>query len=123
MAAGLLDVATFGLASLPDRLAVVDLRGADIDFDSEFAAHPFDENVELKFADAGDDGLTGFLVRMDAEGRILFGEFGEGNAHLFLIGFGLRLHRLFKDGFGEDELFKNDWAAFIAEGIAGGRGL
>ena len=78
---------------------------------------------ELKLANASDDGLTAIWVGVNAEGWVFFGQFDERVGHLFLVGFGLWLHRFFQDWFWEGEGFKDDWLVFIGEGVAGGRGL
>jgi hypothetical protein len=72
------------------------LRFANVGFNAEFAAHPVDQDIELKLADATDDGLAGFVIGMDTEGRVFLSQLGEGDLHLFHIGFGLRLHRFFQ---------------------------
>ena len=55
-----------------------------------FTAHTVDDDVELELAHAGDQGLAGLFVGRDLEGRILFGQLGQGDAHLLLVGLGLR---------------------------------
>src|SRR5690606_37843527 len=57
-----------------DRLAVGDLRLADVRLDLELATHAVHEDVEVELAHAADDGLTGLVVLADAEGRVLLGE-------------------------------------------------
>src|SRR6185437_9098485 len=57
--------------SLGDRLAVGHLRRTDIGFHLELALHAIDDDVEMKLAHAGDDGLARFLVGLDPEARIL----------------------------------------------------
>jgi hypothetical protein len=115
MAAGLLDVTAFGLARAFDRFAVVDLRFANVGFNAEFAAHTVNEDIELKLADATDDGLAGFVIGMNAEGRVFLSQLGEGDFHLFHIGFRLRLHRFFKHRLREDKSFQNDGLIRIGE--------
>src|SRR6185369_7173580 len=71
-AAGLLLVRVLDLLHLaPDRLAVGDLRAADVRLDLELAAHPVDQHLQVQFAHAGDDRLAGLLVGPDLEGRVL----------------------------------------------------
>src|SRR5690606_11127579 len=107
-------------AGLGDALAVGDLGLADIGFHVELAAHAVYDDVQVQFAHAGDDGLTGFLIGPDPDGRILRRELAKGHAHFFLIRLGARLdgdgnHRL-----GEFHALQNDDLLEIAQGIASG---
>ncbi len=107
-AAGLADKLAFGLDGLADRFLVGDLRRADIGFDLEFAEHAVDDDVEMQFAHAGDQGLSGFLVGIGPEGRVFFSQLGEGNHHLVLAGLGFRLDGHLNDRFGEIHGFQDD---------------
>ena len=101
-AAGLLLVAVDDLLDrLGDRLAVGDLRLADVGVDLELAQHAVDEHLEVQLAHAGDDRLAGLLVGADLEGRVLLGERGERLAQLVLVGLGLRLDGDVDDRLGE----------------------
>src|SRR5438876_1053690 len=81
--AGLLLVGVVDLHHLAaDRLAVGDLRAADVRLDLELALHPVDEHLEVQLAHAGDDRLTGLLVGAYLEGRVLLGEALDGGAEL-----------------------------------------
>ena len=63
------------LGRAADGLAVGDLRLADVGRDLELADHPIDEHVEVQLtAHAGDEGLRGLQVGVDAEGRVLLGQ-------------------------------------------------
>ena len=74
LAAGLADEAAVALGRAADRLAVGDLGLADVGRDLELADHPVDEDVEVQLAHAGDAGLAGLLVGVDAERRVLLGQ-------------------------------------------------
>ena len=105
---------------LADGLAVGDLRLALVALDLEFTTHTVDDDVELELAHAGDQGLAGLFVGRDLEGRILFGQLGQGDAHLLLISLGLRLdghldHRI-REGHGVE----GDRVVDGAQGVAGG---
>ena len=52
LAAGLADEAAVALGGAADRLAVGDLRLADVGGDLELADHPVDEHVEVQLAHA-----------------------------------------------------------------------
>src|SRR5690606_12405664 len=106
-----------------DRLAIGNLRRADIGLDLELALHAIDENVEVKLAHARDDGLAGFLVGLDAERRVFGGEASEREAHLLLVGLGLRLDGDVDDRLRELHALKNDLVGRIRERITRGRVL
>ena len=87
-AAGLADEAGDDLlAALADRLAVGDLGLADVGLDFELAQHPVDDDLEVELAHPVDQGLAGFLVGFDPEGRVLLAEPLQGLTHLLLVGF------------------------------------
>ena len=67
------------------------LRRPDVALDLELALHAVDQDFEVKFAHALDDGLARFVIGRDAERGIFGGQAVEGNAHLFLVGLGLSL--------------------------------
>src|SRR5205823_5567510 len=56
------------------RLAVGHLRLADVRLDAELALHAVDQHLEVQLAHARDDRLTGLLVRVDTERRVLLVE-------------------------------------------------
>src|SRR5690606_4596726 len=117
----LVRVVFFGLAR--DRFAIGNLRRTDIGLDLELATHAVDEDVEVEFAHAGNDGLAGFLVGLDAEGRVFGRQAVERETHLFLVALGLRLDGDLDDRLGEFHAFEDDGLRRIAERIAGRRFL
>ena len=104
-------------------LTIGDLRGADIGLDLELAPHAVDDDLEMELAHALDDGLAGFLIGADAEGRILLRQAIERDAHLFLVGLRLRLDRDFDHRLGELHALQHDRMGRIAQRIAGGGAL
>ena len=70
-AAGLLRVPHLAVGRTGERLLVGDLRLADARLDAELALQTVDDDLEVQLAHAGDDDLTGLLVGLDAEGRVL----------------------------------------------------
>src|SRR3712207_7750767 len=72
------------LDGLADRLAVGDLRLADVGLDLELAPHAVDEDLQVQLAHARDDRLAGLLVEADLEGRVLLGQLLDGRAQLLL---------------------------------------
>ena len=122
-AAGLLLVRVVDLGGLRDRLAIGHLRLADARLHLELAPHAVDDDVEMQLAHAGDDRLAGFLVGLHAERRILGGEPAERDAHLLLVGLGVRLDGDLDDRLGELHALQDDRLQRIAERVAGRRVL
>src|SRR5947209_3114973 len=116
--ARLLDELAFGLERLLEGLAVRDLRLADRRLDAELALHAVDDDLEVQLAHARDDGLAGFLVGVHAERRILLRETAERDAHLFLVGLGLRLDRLRDHRLRELHALERDDVLHVADGFA-----
>src|SRR3546814_1817591 len=87
----------FPYTTLFRSLAVGDLRGADVGVDLELAAHAVDDDVEVQLAHALDHRLAALGVGRDAERRVLLRQAVERDAHLLLVGLGLRLHRHLDD--------------------------
>ena len=83
------------------RLAIGDLRPADVRVHAVLAHQAVDEHLQVQLAHAGDDRLAGFGVRVDAERRILVGQLAQRDAHLVLILLGLGLDRDADDRLGE----------------------
>ena len=108
---------------LRDRLAVRHLRRADVGFDAEFALHAVDEDLEVQLAHARDDRLARFLVGVDAERRVFLREAIERDAHLLLVGLGLRLDGDVDHRLREDHLLEHDHVLRVAQRVAGRRFL
>ena len=102
-----------------DRLAIGDLRRADIGVDLVGALEDVDLDVEMQLAHPLEDGLAGLLVGRDAERRILGGELGQRDAELLLVGLGLRLDRDLDDRIGEFHLLQDHRLLRIAQRVAG----
>ena len=118
--AGLAHELAFLLDLGADRLAVGDLGLAHVGLDLELAAHAVDDDLQVQLTHAGDDGLTGFLVRVHAEGRIFLGELGQRDTHLLLVGLGLRLHRDRDHRLGELHPLERDDVLHVRQRVAGG---
>src|SRR5205807_6425036 len=65
----------------------------------------------------------GVGVGMNAEGGVFFGELGEGDTELVLVGFGLRLDGDGNDGVREPHRLEDDGVPFVAQRVAGARVL
>src|SRR4051812_27718790 len=119
-AAGLLDEAALDLLSGPaDRLAVGHLRAADVRLHAVLAPHAVDEDLEVQFAHAGDLGLAGLLVGLDAERRVLLGEAAQRDGHLLLVDLRLGLDGDLDHGLREVDRLELHGAAGIGQRVAG----
>ena len=101
------------------RLAIGDLRRADIGIHLVGALEDVDLDVEMQLAHALEDGLAGFLIGRHAERRILGRQLGERHAELFLVGLGFRLDRDLDDRIGELHLLQDHRLLRIAQRFAG----
>ena len=84
---------------LRDRLAVGDLRAADVRVDVELAQQAVDDDLEVQLAHPGDERLPRLVVGAHPEGRVLLGQALQARAELVLVGLRLGLdgdrdHRL-----------------------------
>ena len=112
-------MAAVALGRAADRLPVGDPRPADVGRDLELADHAVDEDVQVQLAHAGDAGLAGLLVGVDAEGRVFLGQALEGQGQLVLVGLGLGLDGDFDDRLREDDRLEHDRVIRVAQGVAG----
>jgi hypothetical protein len=115
----LTDVFAFSFGGLADGLAIRNLRLANVRLNVELAHHAIDDDFEVQFAHALDDRLTAVVIGRNPERRIFLRQLVQRDAHLFLVGLGLRLH-----GDGDNRLrelngFKNDRVFFRANGVSG----
>ena len=111
------------LNGLASGLTVGDLRLAHVAVNVELALQAVDDDLEVQLAHAGDDGLTGLLIRVNLEGRVFLGELGETNAHLVLLGLGLGLDGDVDDRVSELDGLEDDGVSLVAQGVTGGGGL
>ena len=108
-AAGLLLVRVIDIGRAGDRLAIGDLRRADIGVDLKLALHAVDDDLEVQFPHALDDRLAALVIDRDAEGRVLGREPRQSLPHLLLVALGLRLDRDLDDRIREFHLFQHNW--------------
>ena len=71
----------------------------------------------------GDEGLARLLIGLHLEGWILVGELGEGQAHLLLIGLGLRLHGHLDHRIREGHGLEGDRVLLVTQRVTGGNVL
>ncbi len=119
-AAGLLDQLAFAAGRAGDGFAVGDLRRAGVGLHLELAAEAVDDDLQVQFTHAGNDGLAGFLVGLDHEGRVLFGEPAEGEREFFLVELGLRFDGHRNDRFREGGRLEHHVVIVGGERVAGG---
>ena len=119
VAAGLTDVAAFGLRRLADGLAISNLRRADGRLDLELTQQTVNDDLQMELAHAGDDRLAGLLVGVGLEGRILFSQTQQAENHLLLTSLGLRLDGDLNNRLRELHLLKDDLVLVVAQGVAG----
>lgn len=83
---GLADEFPFAVRGSLDGFAVGDLWLSSSRLNLELALHAVADDVQMQLTHAGENRLTGVLVRLDAESGILGDEALERSAHLFLVG-------------------------------------
>ena len=106
--AGLTDVLALRLGVRADRLAIGNLRLTDVGLDLVLTHHAVDDDLKVKLAHAGDDGLARIDIGVDIEGGIFLRQLGERHAHLLLVGLRLRLNRNLDDRLGEVDGLEHD---------------
>eukprot|EP01136_Pigoraptor_vietnamica_P024345 Opistho-1_new@6882 len=74
----------------------------------------------MQLAHAGNQGLAGLFVGLDAERRIFLRQALQGDAHFFLVSLGLRFDSLRDDGLGEHHALEHDDGIRITQGFARG---
>ncbi len=117
---GLTNKFTFRLNSLADGFAVSNLRITNSAAYFEFAQQTVNDDIQVKLAHTGNNGLGGFRISVNAEGRILFSQFLQGNAHLFLVCFSFRFNCYGNYRIREYHGFQDNFILLVAEGITSG---
>ncbi len=79
-----------------------------------------DDDLQVQFAHAGDDGLAGFLVGVQPERRIFRGDARQGLAQLVLVRLGGRLDGDVDDRLGNVQGLQDHRFPLIRQGVAGG---
>ncbi len=108
------------LDGLADRLAVRDLRLADVGLDLELTLHTVDQHLEVQLAHTRDDGLAGLFVGVDLEGRVLLGQPLNRGAQTLLVTLRLRLDRDADDRGREVHGLQDDRVLLVAQRLTGG---
>ena len=84
LTAGLTGIFGFLLNSLANLFLVGNLRCTDIRLYLEFTQQSVNDNFQVKLAHTSNDRLTGLIIGIGFEGRILFCELCKRNAHFLL---------------------------------------
>ena len=103
---------------LRDRLAIGDLRRADVGVHAVFAAQAVDDDLQVQLAHAGQDGLAGLLVGLQPQRGILAGQLLQAERHLLDALLGLRLDGDVDDRHREGHALQHDRVGRVGQGVA-----
>ena len=120
VAARLACVLEVGIGSLADGLFVSNLGLTYVGLNVEFTHESVDYYLKMQLAHSGDDGLSGFLIGIELEGRILLGQLLKSYYHLLLACLGLGLYCNPYNRLGELHRFKNYRMILLAKCVTGG---
>src|SRR3989344_2526972 len=105
---------------LTDCFTVSHLGCTNVSLNSKFTLHAINNDLQMQLTHTRDNGLAGFMINLDSKCRILFSQALQGNAHLFLVGFGLRLNGDTDRRLWEGNAFQYYRMGRITQGITGG---
>ena len=120
---GLLRVLAVNVNSLCEGLLISNLRSAYVSLYVELTQQTVYDDIQMKLAHTGNDGLACFFVCSDTEGRILLRQLYKSIAHLVLACLGLWLDRDIDNRLRELHGLQDNRMLLITDGIAGGCGL
>ena len=118
--AGLLRILAVNVNSLCKCLLVSNLRRAYVCLNVELTQQTVNNNVQVKLAHAGDNGLASLLICTYAEGWVLLSQLNQRVAHLILACLGLRLDSNIDNRLREFHGLQDNRILLITDGIAGG---
>ena len=104
--------------SLADGFFISNLWFPNLAFYFKFTFQTVGNDIQVQFAHTGDNGLTGFLIGIGFEGWVFFCQFGQSDAHFFLVSFCTWFNGDIDNWFWEFHGFQNDWRIFCTQGIA-----
>ena len=116
----LLGVLEVRLGRLGDGFAVGNLGLAHVGVHAEFAGEAVNDDFQVQFAHAGDQGLVGFIIALHAERGVFLGQLVQSGGKSVAVGLGLGLDGNFDNRIRNVQRFQNDFALFVAQGVAGG---
>ena len=117
---GLTSVLGLLIGLLADGLTVSDLRCANVSLDLELTQQTVNDDLQMELAHTCDDGLTSLFISVGLEGRILFGQLCQRDAHLLIASLGLGLDGNADNGLGELHGLQNDGMILITQSITSG---
>jgi hypothetical protein len=94
------------------------LRAPDVRLDVELAPQTVHDDLEVQFAHARNNRLSGFLIARYAEGWVFFGQALERKAQFVLILLGFRFDGDRDNRLGEGRRFEIDRVVRVAERVA-----
>ena len=106
---------TLSFSGATDGFTVGNLWLTSVTFDVKFTLETIDNDVQVKLAHTGDNGLARFFISVNAEGWIFFGEFSETDCHLFLVSLRLWFYCDRYWWIWELDRFEMDWMCWIAK--------
>ena len=118
--AGLTDELGVVGSGLEERFTVGNFRLTGVGFDLEFTNETVKDDFQVEFTHTGDDGLPGFRVTLDREGRVFIGESTESCVEFITVRSGLGFDSDGDNRIGEGHGFENDLVVFVTEGITRG---
>ena len=108
------------VSHLAYRFLVGNLGLTHVGFYLELTQQAIHDDLQVQLAHTGDDGLSGLLIGVGTEGRVLLCQLGKAQTHLLLTHLGLRLDGNTDNRLREFHRLQNDRMLCIAQGITGG---
>ena len=105
---------------LADGLTVSNLGCAHVCLNLELTQQTVNDDLQMQLAHTSNDGLAGLFIGVGLEGRILFGQLCQRDAHLLVTSLGLRLDSNADNGLGELHGLQNDGMILITQSITSG---
>ena len=103
-----------------DGLTVSNLGCTHVCLNLELTQQTVNDDLQVQLAHTSNDGLTGLLIGVGLEGRILLGQLSQRDAHLLVASLGLGLDSNADNGLGELHGLQNDGMILITQGITSG---
>ena len=105
---------------LADGLTVSNLGCTHVCLNLELTQQTVNDDLQMQLAHTSNDGLTGLFIGVGLEGRILFCQLCQRDAHLLVTSLGLRLDGNADNGLGELHGLQNDGMVLITQSITSG---
>ena len=105
---------------LADGLTVSNLGCTHVCLNLELTQQTVNDDLQMQLAHTSNDGLAGLFIGVGLEGRVLFGQLCQRDAHLLVTSLGLRLDGNADNGLGELHGLQNDGMILITQSITSG---